>query len=240
MEDVIRYYAQADTISLATAAILLIMSILTWAVILLKHRVNHRRWNAERHFLEQFWRHGDPTQIVETLPDHAPGRLARVGLEVTRYCTRSSRSSELDGAVARALRQALDAENVDLEYGQTALASISSTAPFVGLFGTVWSVHHALLALGSSGQATLGQLAGPVGEALVMTGAGLAVAIPAVIAFNLFTRANRLRLVALDAFAYDLHTFLLTGMRPWPGASNALVVDKLVVTTQTALAAESR
>jgi biopolymer transport protein ExbB len=216
METVALYLDQADAISLATAAILLIMSIMTWSVILLKYRYKRRQQDAERRFLEQFWKHPEQAETLDAHLNHALGRLAHAGLRMARHSSRSSRPGDLDGFVTRALRQTLDAESAALEYGLTVLASVGSTAPFVGLFGTVWSVHRALLALGTSGQATLDKVAGPVGEALVMTGAGLAVAIPAVIAYNLFTRANRLRLVELDAFAYDLHAFLLVGMQPPP------------------------
>lgn len=216
METVALYLDQADAISLATAVILLIMSIMTWSVIVLKCRYNRQQRHAERHVLERFWKQPEQVETLDAHPDHALGRLAHAGLGAARHGSRSSRPGDLDGLVTRALRQTLDAESAALEYGLTVLASIGSTAPFVGLFGTVWSVHHALLALGTSGQATLDKVAGPVGEALVMTGAGLAVAIPAVLAYNLFTRANRLRLLELDAFAYDLHAFLLVGMQPPP------------------------
>jgi len=216
METVALYLDQADAIGLATAAILLIMSIMTWSVILLKYRYKRRQRDAERRFLERFWKHPEQAQTLDAHPDHALGRLAHAGLWIARHGSRSSHPGDLDGLVTRALRQTLDAESAALEYGLTVLASVGSTAPFVGLFGTVWSVHRALLALGSSGQATLDQVAGPVGEALVMTGAGLAVAIPAVIAYNLFTRANRLRLLELDGFACDLHAFLLVGAQPPP------------------------
>ncbi len=214
METVSFYFRQADAIGLTTAMILLIMSIMTWSVILLKCGDHRRQRRAERRFLDRFWPQPDQDRVLAAQPGHALVRLAQAGVDVARRCARSSRVDELDAWVTRALRQALDAESAVLEFGMTALATVGSTAPFVGLFGTVWSVHHALLALGNSGQATLDQVAGPVGEALVMTGAGLAVAIPAVVAYNQFTRANRLRLVALDGFAYDLHAFLLTGMPP--------------------------
>ncbi len=216
METVILYFNQADAIGLATAAILLIMSIMTWSVILLKYGYNRQQRHAERGFLERFWKHPDQAQTLDVHSSHALGRLGHAGLGMARHSSRSSRPGDLDGFVIRALRQTLDAESAALEYGLTVLASIGSTAPFVGLFGTVWSVHRALLALGTSGQATLDKVAGPVGEALVMTGAGLAVAIPAVIAYNLLTRVNRLRQLELDAFAYDLHAFLLVGMQPPP------------------------
>jgi biopolymer transport protein ExbB len=104
------------------------------------------------------------------------------------------------------------------------LASVGSTAPFVGLFGTVWGVYHALVAIGVSGQGTLDKVAGPVGEALIMTALGLAVAIPAVLAYNGFVRANRLVLAQLDAFAHDLYAVLTTGAHV--GDTGAVVAMK--------------
>lgn len=122
--------------------------------------------------------------------------------------TRAGSASEF---LTRSMRRAIDEETARLEWGLTALASIASTAPFVGLFGTVWGVYHALLGIGQGGAATLDQIAGPVGEALIMTGLGLAVAIPAVLAYNACARANRLVLARLDAYAHDLFAFLTTG-----------------------------
>ena len=101
-----------------------------------------------------------------------------------------------------------------MEGGLTTLATIGATAPFVGLFGTVWGVYHALVAIGMSGAGTLDKVAGPVGEALIMTGIGLAVAIPAVMAYNAFTRSNRVLTARLDAFAFELHSFLTLGQAP--------------------------
>ena len=100
-----------------------------------------------------------------------------------------------------------------IERGLTFLASVGSTAPFIGLFGTVWGIYHALVGLSGATQVVLDKVAGPVGEALIMTAAGLFVAIPAVLAYNAFTRANRLVAVQLDGFAHDLHAYLTTGVR---------------------------
>jgi biopolymer transport protein ExbB len=121
--------------------------------------------------------------------------------------------STMDEFVTRALRKTILAETAHLESGLTALASIGSTSPFIGLFGTVWGIYHALLGIASGGIATLDKVSGPVGEALIMTAAGLAVAIPAVLAYNALTRANRMVIAELDGFAHDLHTFLTTGSR---------------------------
>ena len=112
----------------------------------------------------------------------------------------------------------LDEETTRLENGLTVLATVGATAPFVGLFGTVWGVYHALVAIGMSGAGTLDKVAGPVGEALIMTGLGLAVAIPAVIGYNWLTRANRVLAAKLDAFAYELHTFVSMGQPLGTGA----------------------
>lgn len=236
METLTRYFDQADSVSLITAAILLIMSFSTWSVMLFKYGQNRHQRVTERQFLEQFWNRRDHSHSSDHDSHHALGRLADAGLGAARYDSQPPGHGDLDGFVTRALRQALDVETAALEYGLTVLASVGSTAPFVGLFGTVWSVHHALLALGSSGQPAIDKVAGPVGEALVMTGAGLAVAIPAVIAYNLFTRANRLRLLELDGFAYDLHAFLLAGKppksRPNPDHSTAPVLTAPVAVTE--------
>ena len=100
-----------------------------------------------------------------------------------------------------------------MESGLTILASIGATAPFVGLLGTVWGIYHALIAIGMSGAGTLDKVAGPVGEALIMTAIGLSVAIPAVLGYNFLVRSNRMTLARLDAFAHDLFTFLSTGAK---------------------------
>jgi biopolymer transport protein ExbB len=105
----------------------------------------------------------------------------------------------------------LDEETTRLENGLTLLATVGATAPFVGLFGTVWGVYHALVAIGMSGAGTLDKVAGPVGEALIMTGIGLAVAIPAVVGYNAISRANRVLAAKLDAFAFELMSFLTLG-----------------------------
>lgn len=115
--------------------------------------------------------------------------------------------------VDRALRQAVTRESMRLEGGLTVLATVGSTAPFVGLLGTVWGIYRALIRIGASGQADIGAVAGPVGEALIMTAIGLGVAIPAVLGYNFFVRLNRVTNNKLDTFAHDLHDFFATGAR---------------------------
>ncbi|MFO0205485.1 MAG: MotA/TolQ/ExbB proton channel family protein, partial [Betaproteobacteria bacterium] len=116
--------------------------------------------------------------------------------------------------VTRALRQRINEAAAKLESGLTFLASVGSTAPFIGLFGTVWGIYHAMINIASTGTIAIEKVAGPVGEALIMTAFGLAVAIPAVLAYNAFTRVNRIILAQLDGFAHDLHAFLTVGSRP--------------------------
>lgn len=111
------------------------------------------------------------------------------------------------------LRQEINRVSLRLERGLTLLASVGATAPFVGLLGTVWGIYHALAAVSAAGTVTIDQVAGPVGEALVMTAFGLVVAIPAVLAYNAFIRVNRITLAELDGFAHDLHAYLTTGAR---------------------------
>lgn len=109
------------------------------------------------------------------------------------------------------MRRVIDEETSRFESGLTLRASLGGTAPFVGLFGTVWAVYHALINIGMSGQGTLDKVAGPVGEALIMTALGLLVAVPAVLAYNAFVRSNRVVLARVDAFAYNPFAVLTTG-----------------------------
>ena len=117
-------------------------------------------------------------------------------------------ASDISDLLTRILRQELQTATARLENGLTVLASIGATAPFVGLLGTVWGIYHALSSISASGLVQIDQLAGPVGEALIMTAFGLMVAIPAVLAFNAFNRINRITLAELDGFAHDLHAHL--------------------------------
>ena len=129
--------------------------------------------------------------------------------DASRLAESLSRSEFVD----RALRQAVTRESLGLEAGLTVLATVGATAPFVGLLGTVWGIYNALIRIGATGQADIGAVAGPVGEALIMTAIGLGVAIPAVLGYNFFVRLNRGVNNKLDTFAHDLHDFFATGAR---------------------------
>jgi biopolymer transport protein ExbB len=200
--------------------LLLSMSVASWYFIVVKAWQGYSIRRRSQQFLAQFWNAASLDKVAEMLNQH---RDEEPFSHLTYHAINASRHHAIHGVqrlqeagsagdfLTRAIRRVIDEETAKLEWGLTALASIASTAPFVGLFGTVWGVYHALLGIGQSGQGSLEQIAGPVGEALIMTGLGLAVAIPAVLAYNDCVRANRLLLAQLDAFAHDLFAFLTTG-----------------------------
>ena len=214
------FLAQTDAVGKVILGVLLVMSIATWYLIVTKAitLVLERRRSAQ--FLDAFWNAPSlgavEKHIGENHPEEPFSHLAWHAINASRHHQRHG-ANKLDEAgstaefLTRAMRRVIDEDTSRLESGLTVLASVGSTAPFVGLFGTVWGVYHALVAIGLSGQGTLDKVAGPVGEALIMTALGLAVAIPAVLAYNGFVRANRLVLAGLDAFAHDLYAVLTTG-----------------------------
>lgn len=231
------FLAQADALSKTILAVMLLMSIATWYLIVTKSITIFLERRKSARFLDAFWdapslaaveRH-----IGENHPEEPFSHLAWHAISASRHHQRSAGAARLAEAgsgadfLTRAMRRVIDEDTARLESGLTVLASVGSTAPFVGLFGTVWGVYHALVAIGLSGQGTLDKVAGPVGEALIMTALGLAVAIPAVLAYNGFVRANRLVLSRLDAFAHDLYAVLTTGAHV--GDPAAIVPMKPVV-----------
>ena len=215
----LHFWSQADVVIRVTAYVLLSMSVASWFLILWKAWAWLRVRRASR-ALEQFW---SASSIDAAIADLKPRDRENIFVPVAAGGARASVHGPADGTLAsqtdrselitRALRQRINEAAGRLESGLTMLASIGSTAPFVGLFGTVWGIYQALLNIASTGQIAIDKVAGPVGEALIMTALGLAVAIPAVLAYNAFTRVNRLVLSQLDGFAHDLHAFLTVGAR---------------------------
>ena len=221
------FIGQSDALGKTLLACLIVMSVASWAIIAIKgvSLIPHRgRSNA---FLNFFWNatsldavageistHGarDPFSHLTAHAMQAQAHHAKYG---AAKLVEAGTSSEF---VTRTIKKVLDEETTRLENGLSVLATVGATAPFVGLFGTVWGVYHALIAIGMSGAGTLDKVAGPVGEALIMTGLGLAVAIPAVMGYNWLTRANRVMAAKLDAFAYELHTFVSMGQALGHGA----------------------
>jgi len=218
-------WASGDAVSHAIAVILALMSIASWYLILAKAWDWYRVRRAAG-ALDAFWNASSIGEGIARLraggEDSPYAQLAAQANGCNDDCAAVSGhlAARFDPAeqMERALRQQLSLTQAGMENGLTLLATTGATAPFVGLFGTVWGIYHALVAIGISGQAALEKVAGPVGEALIMTAAGLAVALPAVFAYNAFTRANRVILADLDAFAHDLHAFFTVGK---PFAANS-------------------
>ena len=214
------FLAHADAVAKFLLVLLTVMSVTTWYLILIKAWASMTLRARTQRFLETFWNSPSLNAVASQLEEHRPdepfSRLALHGIVAARHHQRhaadklneSGSSAEF---LTRSMCRVIDEETARFESGLTVLASIGSTAPFIGLFGTVWGVYHALVAIGISGQGTLDKVAGPVGEALIMTALGLAVAIPAVLAYNFCVRRNRLMLAQLDSFAHDLFAFLTTG-----------------------------
>jgi biopolymer transport protein ExbB len=198
------FLAQTDAVARTILFLMLAMSMLSWYLIATKALAHWLERRRSAGFLASFWAAPSLSVVQKHLDQNDSfSRLAAHAL-----AARGKGDGEF---LIRAMRRVLDEETVRHESGLTALASVGATAPFVGLFGTVWGVYHALVAIGMSGQGTLDKVAGPVGEALIMTALGLAVAIPAVLAYNGFVRSNRVVLARLDAFAHDLHAVITTG-----------------------------
>ena len=222
------FIAQADVVGKTLLAILVAMSIASWALIALKGLTAVLRKRRAAAFLDFFWNARSLDAVQRSLAEHGArdpfSHLAAQALHAQAHHARhgAARLAEAGSAndfITRTIRKVLDEETTRFDSGLTTLATIGATAPFVGLFGTVWGVYHALVAIGMSGAGTLDKVAGPVGEALIMTGIGLAVAIPAVMGYNAFVRSNRVLAARLDAFAYELHSFLTLGEAPGGAAA---------------------
>lgn len=217
---------QGDFVTKTVAVLLLLMSLASWMVIIIKTLdiFKYKRLAAEA---EAFWRSADFAKGVAALSDGADNplrQLAQQGIEAASHVQQTAShgqsakpqlhdSFDVSEWITRSLRNTLDEFTAMLQSGLAILASVGSTAPFVGLFGTVWGIYHALLSIGAAGQATIDKVAGPIGESLIMTALGLAVAIPAVLGYNALVRGNKGVLLKLNRFAHDLHAYFVTGAR---------------------------
>jgi len=218
----VHVWSQGDIVTKTVALLLLLMSLASWVVILLKalDLLKFRRFGRE---VQGFWRSEDFEVALSRLDGDGENPFRQLAVEARSATThhhavraRLQGSLDVSDWLTRCLRHAIDAFTARLQGGLAVLASVGSTAPFVGLFGTVWGIYHALLGIGSAGQATIDKVAGPVGEALIMTALGLAVAIPAVLGYNALVRGNKAVLNKLNRFAHDLHAYFVTGLRAGP------------------------
>ena len=230
------FIAQSDAVGKTLLVLLLGMSVLSWIIIALKGLAQVNRQRRSTKFLDFFWNATSLEAVQHEISTHGAhdpfSHLAAHAMQAQTHHARYG-AAKLEEAgtasdfVTRTIKKVLDEETTRLENGLTVLATVGATAPFVGLFGTVWGVYHALVAIGMSGAGTLDKVAGPVGEALIMTGLGLAVAIPAVVGYNVLVRANRVTVSRLDAFAYELHTFVSMGQPLAPPAEGGAKLHAL-------------
>ena len=206
------FWTRADAVGRAVALLLLAMSVTAWVLILWKAWLLRRARHDIARAVPAFW---DAAGIEEGRARLAANDRERVLLPLLDAATAATAAgtlatrADLASQLTRRLRDALHRGLAHLQTGQVVLASIGSTAPFVGLFGTVWGIYHALLAIGAAGMITLDKVSGPIGEALVMTAAGIAVAVPAVLAFNVFGQRVAACEAELEGFAHDLRELML-------------------------------
>ena len=215
-------WLEGDMITRFVALVLLVCSIVTWVILLSRYWElrNLRKFRPE---LEQFWRATSFDQGLNEFTSHPNNPYYRIAKAATsasvHHQSQSTNHRELLQTLnyaewmSRSIKTSVEGVAAQLQKGLTFLGSTGATAPFIGLFGTVWGIYHALIAISSSGSAQIDQVAGPIGEALIMTALGLAVAIPAVLGFNGINRANKLLVADLNRFGNDLLAYFVTGAR---------------------------
>ncbi|WP_189457330.1 MotA/TolQ/ExbB proton channel family protein [Cognatilysobacter bugurensis] len=214
--------ANFDPVGWIVFLTLVLMSVMSIYWIVMNFFKNMRLKSSSDRVVSTFWETPnaqDAIRYMEEQPRSEP--FSKIALDAAQAAAHHQRhegsrlveSLNRSEFVDRALRQAVTRESGRLESGLTVLATVGATAPFVGLLGTVWGIYHALVKIGATGQASIDAVAGPVGEALIMTAIGLFVAIPAVLAYNFFVRLNRVTNNKFDTFAHDLHDFFATGSR---------------------------
>jgi len=201
------------------------MSITSW-LIMLNKALDLRVRRAQGRAVDDFWFSHDFSVGLKGLGDASDNpfaALAGEGAESVRHHKAAQphlhQTLDVSEWLTRALAHSMDASTARMQSGLAVLASIGSTAPFIGLFGTVCGIYHALMSIGTAGPASIDKVATPIGEALVMTALGLAVAIPAVLGYNALLRGNKTILIQLHRFAHDLHAYFLTGARVHSGGA---------------------
>ena len=202
----VQLFSQGDAVTQGVAFLLLVMSVGSWVVILWKSWLLHRASGDVTRCVAAFWASASVEESVQQLTAFDRETLVISMVLATKMQAGGTLAAAGDKSqqLTRVLRDALHAALAKLQYGQVLLATVGSTAPFVGLLGTVWGIYHALIGISNAGQVTIDKISGPVGEALIMTAAGLAVAIPAVLAYNVLGRAIGRIEAELEGFARDL------------------------------------
>ena len=202
-----------DFVSRGTLIILVIMSMGSWYIMFVKVYEQAKIFRQYREVQAKFWNAGSIPEGIQQLKEGTPYRyIAESGVKSTQHADgKLLEQIDLNTWVTMTIQRAVDNVASRLQDGLAFLATVGSTSPFVGLFGTVWGIYHALTAIGIAGQASIDKVAGPVGEALIMTAFGLAVAVPAVLGYNWLVRRNKVALENLRAFGADLHMVLMSG-----------------------------
>ncbi len=230
MQGLQTFWNQGDAVGRAVALLLLAMSVAAWVLILWKAWLLRRASGDTARAVPAFW---DATSLDEgrarlKAMDREKVLLPLLDAVASRPATGTLEGAgQLDAQLTRRLRDALHRGLAHLQFGQVLLASVGSTAPFVGLFGTVWGIYHALAGIAAAGSLSIDKVAGPIGEALIMTAAGIAVAVPAVLAYNVFGKWVAACEAELEGFAHDLREMMVPpgsrrspppeGARPGPG-----------------------
>ena len=204
-------WRQGDWVSKGTLIILVIMSMGSWYIIFVKLWEQSKLGREGRAMGAGFWKAASLKEGASKLkPNSAYRYIAESGIEANEHHEGNlTENIDLNTWVTMSVQRSVDNVNNRLQDGLAFLATVGSTAPFVGLFGTVWGIYHALTAIGIAGQASIDKVAGPVGEALIMTAIGLAVAVPAVMGYNWLVRRNKVLMETVRAFGSDIHAVLL-------------------------------
>lgn len=214
---------QGGFVSQLVAGLLLLMSVASWVIILWKTWLLQRAQGDVARCTAAFWQSASVEGACDKVAAFDREALVLPLIVATQTSARGTLATAGDkGAqLTRLLRDALHGVLRKLQFGQVLLATVGSIAPFVGLLGTVWGIYHALTGMATAGQVTIDKVSGPVGEALIMTAAGLAVAIPAVLAYNIFGRSIGRIEADLEGFAFDLRELLVVGSGTRPSTDDS-------------------
>ncbi len=203
-------WAQVDIVAKGTLLILVLMSMGSWYVIITKFFEQSKAAKFATQAKDNFWTASSLRQGADGLAEDSPFRfIAEKGLESANKHTGLLGAVDFNTWTTQSIQRAIGNVQSRMQDGLAVLATVGSTSPFVGLFGTVWGIYNALVKIGMSGQASIDKVAGPVGESLIMTAIGLAVAVPAVLGYNWLVRRNKAVMEDVNAFGSDLHSVLL-------------------------------
>ena len=207
-------WAQGDIVAKGTLLILVLMSMGSWYVIVTKLAEQSKNMRFAKAVQDGFWEAGTLRQGADKLNEDSPFRfIAEKGLESVVKHTGLLGAVDFNTWVTMSIQRAINNVQSRMQDGLAVLATVGSTGPFVGLFGTVWGIYNALVKIGMSGQASIDKVAGPVGESLIMTAIGLAVAVPAVLGYNWLVRRNKAVMEDVNTFGSDLHSVLLSTVK---------------------------